>query len=340
MLASETASSRVVMVALAGNLAIALIKLAAFATTRSTAMLTEAIHSFVDTGDQILLMVGQARGRRAPDASHPFGYGMETYFWSFIVALMIFMVGGALSIWEGFEKLLHPAEVGSPWINLVVLAISAVFEGVSFRLAYRGYRRMVRGRNVRLWQFLVISKDPSLFSTLLEDGAALTGLSLAALGVIGEAWLGMPWADGAASIAIGLLLVAVAVFMANETRSLIAGESAAPFIVAEAREALEADPRVAKLVDLSSLQLGPQQILLAVTLRFRRGMTGEEMEQASDDLVARAQASDPRICSVFLRPCTAGFADEIARSGTASQPPAVSPPGKGGSEPGSGPHAT
>jgi cation diffusion facilitator family transporter len=299
---SEGVSSRVVLVALAGNLAIALIKLTAFFMTRSTAMLTEAIHSAVDTGDQLLLMVGQKRGRRPPDETHPFGYGMETYFWSFIVALMIFMVGGALSIWEGARKLLHPAGIDDPWINLVVLAVSAVFEALSFRLAYRGYRRMVRGRNIPLWQFLVLSKDPSLFATLLEDGAALTGLALAALGVIGEGWLGLEWADGTASIAIGLLLVAVAVFMANETRSLIAGEAAAPFIVEQARSALEADPRVATLVDVASLQLGPQQILLAVTLRFRPGLTGEQIEAAADDLAVRAQASDPRICSVFLRP--------------------------------------
>ncbi len=310
--ASESASSQVVLVALAGNLAIAVIKLIAFAMTRSTAMLTEAIHSFVDTGDQVLLMIGQKRGRKPPDETHPFGYGMETYFWSFIVALMIFMVGGALSIWEGVQRMLEPVDVGPPWINLAVLAISAVFEGVSFRLAYRGYKRMVRGRDVRLWQFLVISKDPSLFSTLLEDGAALIGLSLAALGVIGEAWLGLPWADGAASVAIGLLLVAVAVFMANETRSLIAGESAAPFVVEQARAALEADPRVASLDDVASLQLGPQQILLAVTLRFRPGLTGAEMEQVYDDLAARAQASDQRICSVFLRPGRPGPADVAA----------------------------
>jgi cation diffusion facilitator family transporter len=329
----------VVLVALAGNLAIAVIKLIAFAMTRSTAMLTEAIHSFVDTGDQLLLMVGQARGRRPPDETHPFGHGMETYFWLFIVALMIFMVGGALSIWQGVDKLLHPAEIGPPWINLTVLAFSAVFEGVSFRVAYRGYRRMVRGRNIPLWQFLVISKDPSLFSTLLEDGAALAGLFLAALGVIGEGWLGQEWADGAASIAIGLLLVAVAVFMANETRSLIAGESAAPFIVEQAREALQADPRVASLVDVASLQLGPQQILLAVTLRFRPGLTGEQIEAAADDLAARAQATDPRICGVFLRPGGPKPADAAPLSGTAS-PPAASRPLEGGSATGGGPHAT
>ena len=299
-------STRVVLVALGGNLAIALTKLAAFAMTRSTAMLTEAIHSAVDTGDQLLLLVGQRRGRRAADDSHPFGYGMEVYFWSFIVALMIFMVGGALSIWEGVQKVLQPAPLTRPWINLIVLALSAGFEGASFRVAFREYRRVVRGRRVGgrevpLWRFLVISKDPNVYTTLLEDGAALAGLALAALGVVGSGWLGIAWADGAASVAIGALLVAVALFMANETRSLIAGEAAAPPIVAEARAALEGDPRIIDIVAVASLQLGPQTILLAVTLSFREGLSGADIASAAGDLVARARASDPRICDVFLR---------------------------------------
>jgi divalent metal cation (Fe/Co/Zn/Cd) transporter len=173
-------------------------------------------------------------------------------------------------------------------------------------VAFREYRRMVRGRDVdgrpvRLWEFLIISKDPNLYTTLLEDGAALTGLALAALGVIGASWLGLAWADGAASTAIGLLLVAVALFMANETRSLIAGESAAVPIVEQARAAAEGDPRIARIVEFASLQLGPQTILLAVTLTFREGLTTAEVQAAADGLIARARASDTRICDVFLR---------------------------------------
>ncbi|MDB5424158.1 MAG: cation transporter [Phenylobacterium sp.] len=301
-------TTQVLLAALAGNLAIALTKLAAFAATGSTAMLTEAVHSFVDTSDQLLLLVGQKRADRPADETHPFGYGMEIYFWGFIVALMIFMVGGALSIWQGVEKIRHPAEIGRPWINLIVLALSAIFEGTSFRVAYRQYRQMVRGktvggREVKLWRFLSISKDPGLYTTLLEDGAALTGLALAAVGVIGAGWLGLYWMDGAASAAIGLLLVAVALFMANETRSLIAGEAAAPPIVEQARAAVEGDPRVAAIVEVASLQLGPRNILFAVTLTFRAGLSGADVQDAVDDLVARVRASDPRICDVFVRPC-------------------------------------
>lgn len=304
-----TATTRVVLTALAGNLGIAITKLLAFVATRSTAMLTEAIHSFVDTADQLLLLIGQKRAARPADDTHPFGYGMEIYFWGFIVALMIFLAGGAFSIWQGVEKILHPAELDRPWINLIVLAVSAVFEGTSFRVAYREYRqvargKLVRGREIKLWRFLAISKDPGLYTTLLEDGAALAGLALAALGTIGAGWLGLAWMDGAASVAIGLLLVAVALFMANETRSLIAGEAAAEPIVERARAAVEGDPRVLTTFDVASLHLGPRNILLAVTLTFRRGLTGEDVQQAVDDLVARVRASDPRICDVFIRPCS------------------------------------
>jgi cation diffusion facilitator family transporter len=299
----------VVLAALAGNLGIAVTKLLAFAATRSTAMLTEAVHSFVDTADQVLLLIGQKRAARPADETHPFGYGMEIYFWGFIVALMIFLAGGAFSIWQGVEKMLHPVELDRPWINLIVLAVSAVFEGTSFRVAYREYREVVRGkrlrgREIKFWRFLSISKDPGLYTTLLEDGAALAGLTLAAVGVVGAGWLGLPWMDGAASAAIGFLLVGVALFMANETRSLIAGEAAAEPIVEGARAAVEGDPRVAAIFDLASLQLGPRNILVAVTLTFRLGLTGEEVQQAVDDLVARARASDPRICGVFIRPCS------------------------------------
>src|SRR5262249_12961400 len=156
---------------------------------------------------------------------HPFGYGMEVYFWAFVVALMIFLVGGAVSIWQGWARLSHHEPIERPWISLAVLAVSALFEGSSFSVAYRAFRRTVHGRRVRLYRFLKASKDPSLFATLMEDGAAVTGLAVAALGVIAAAWLGLWWADGAASIVIGLLLTGIAIFLANETRSLIAGEA-------------------------------------------------------------------------------------------------------------------
>jgi len=295
-------SARVVLAALAGNLAIAVAKFVAFGFTRSTVMLTEAIHSLVDSGNQLLLLVGQKRAGRPANPSHPFGYGMEMYFWAFVVALMIFLVGGAVSIWEGVARLRNPSAIDRPWINLVVLAVAAVFEGSSFTVAYRAYRRVVRGRDVRLFRYLRLSKDPGVFATLLEDGAALTGLALAALGVIGAAWLHLAWADGVASILVGLLLAGIAMFLANETRSLIAGEAAAPDIVERARAAVVEDPRVEKVLELASLHLGPQTILVALTLDFRDGLSGDELHDAAESLTVRVQAADRRICQVFLRP--------------------------------------
>jgi cation diffusion facilitator family transporter len=301
-------STRVVLAALAGNLAIAAAKLTAFAFTRSSAMLTEAIHSLVDSGNQALLLVGQKRASRPADETHPFGYGMEIYFWAFVVALMIFLVGGAVSIWQGVERLRAPAPIERPWVSLGVIAVSAVFEGSSFAVAYRGYRNLVRGRDVTpgrkagLLQFLKLSKDPSLFATLLEDGAAVTGLAVAAVGTVAAAWLGLAWADGGASILIGLLLTAIALFLANETRSLIAGEAAAPDVVARARAAVAEDPRVEAVLNVASLHLGPQAILVALTLDFRDGLSGDELHDAAETLTARVQAIDPRIRPVFLRP--------------------------------------
>ncbi len=298
-------STRVVLVALAGNLGIALTKFAAAAFTGSSAMLTEAIHSLVDTGDQVLLLIGQRRAAKPADAAHPLGYGMETYFWSFIVALMVFLLGGAVSIWQGVHKLEHPAPVQHVWVSFAVLAASAVMEGASFMAAWREYRRMVRGRRLGgggVWRFLRLSKDPNVFAVLLEDGAALTGLAVAALGVGLTAFLGWEWADGTASILIGLLLMVVALFMANETRSLIAGEAAAPDIVAEVRRRVKAEDRVLRVTDLMSVHLGPETILFAITLEFEPAGTGADIQKAVRAMITRVKAVDPRISMVFVRP--------------------------------------
>jgi cation diffusion facilitator family transporter len=295
-------SKRVVHVALAGNLAIALIKLAAFLFTRSSAMLTEAVHSLVDILDQLFLLVGIARAERPADVNHPFGHGLEAYFWSFAVALLIFALGGAVSVYQGVHRMLAPEAILQPWINYLVLALSAGFEATSFAVSYREFRRTVHGRRIRLWQFLRVSKDPSLFATLLEDAAALIGLAIAALGVTGSAVFHVPWADGAASVAIGILLAAVALFLANEVRSLMAGEAAVPRVVAEVRRILEADPSVEVVEEVLTLHLGPESILVGVTLEFSDGLTGDEIQEAAQELSDSVQASDRRIGRIFLRP--------------------------------------
>ncbi|HEY2358857.1 MAG TPA: cation diffusion facilitator family transporter [Phenylobacterium sp.] len=295
-------STRVVLAALAGNGVIAVAKFVAAGLSGSTAMLTEAVHSLVDTGDQILLLVGQKRGSREADATHPLGYGMETYFWSFVVALMVFLLGGVLSIYEGVRHILHPEPVISPWISLGVLAIAAIFEGASFRIGYREYRRVVRGRPVRLWEFIRVSKDVSLVSVLLEDSAALIGIGLAAAGVIGATFLGLAWADGAASVAIGMLLACVAFVLANETRSLIAGESVAPIVMERLEETLGKINCITELKEIATLHLGPGAILVALTLAFRPKSTTEAVNTAIFEITRCLQATDGRIAYVYVRP--------------------------------------
>jgi len=296
---AKTSSQIVIYAALAGNLAIAATKFIAFFLTGSSAMLTEAIHSSVDTGNQGLLLLGLARARKAPSETHPFGYGMELYFWAFVVALLIFAMGGAFSIYEGVHKILEPEPMQRAWINFVVIGLAMVFEGGSFLVAWREFKVLRRG--APFFVSLLRSKDPSIFAVLLEDGAALAGLFIAGLGVAGAAIFGLPWADGAASIAIGVLLVLVAVFLANETRSLLTGESASPRIVAEVKAALEADARVESVAEVLSMHLGPQEILLGVTLDFRDDLTAVDIEAAGDDFAGVIRGVDARITRVFVR---------------------------------------
>ncbi len=293
-------SKAAVYAAGAGNLAIAASKYIAFAFTGSSAMLTEAIHSTVDTGNQVLLLLGMGRAARPPDANHPFGHGMELYFWSFVVALMIFTLGGAFSIYEGVLKVMNPEPIDRPWINFLVLGLAILFEAASFTVAWREHRR--RSAGTRFVASLRSSKDPSLFAVLLEDSAALIGLLLALAGV--SAALVFDWheADGVASIAIGLLLMSIAAFMANETRSLLTGEAASPKIVADVRRLLEADPRVVSVVEVLSFHLGPQEILLGVTIDFRDDLPGGDVETAAHALSRRVQEAHPSITRIFLRP--------------------------------------
>jgi len=309
-------STRVVLAALAGNGAIAAAKFTAAALSGSTAMLTEAIHSLVDTGDQLLLLIGQARGRRRPDASHPLGYGMETYFWSFIVALMVFVLGGLLSVYEGVRHILSPAPLASPWISLGVLAISAAFEGMSFRVGYREYRKVVRGQPVRLWAFIKGSKDPGLVSVLLEDSAALIGIALAAAGVIAAAFLHLAWADGAASVAIGLLLTCVAFVLANETRSLIAGEAVAPNVMRRLKETLGGISCITEVEEIATLHLGPGAILVALTLAFRPRSTNASLDAAIAEITQCLRAADGRVAYVYVRPSHKGKAQTVKRRGS------------------------
>jgi cation diffusion facilitator family transporter len=298
--------------AAAGNLAIAASKFVAFGFTGSSAMLTEGVHSLVDTGNQGLLLIGLRRAARPPDAGHPFGHGMELYFWSFVVALMIFTLGGAFSLYEGVLKIARPEPMDRPWINFLVLGAAIVFEGLSFTVAFREQRR--RSGKTRFLTSVRRSKDPSLFAVLLEDAAAITGLLIALAGVTAAVVFDWPQADGVASVGIGLLLMAVAGFMANETRSLLIGEAASPAVIADVRRILEADPRVESVVEILSFHLGPQEVLVGVTLDFRDDLPGGEVERAAEALSRQVREARPVITRLFLRPGETVTADALLQA--------------------------
>jgi cation diffusion facilitator family transporter len=293
-------SSKVVYAALAGNLAIALTKFVASFWTGSSAMLSEAIHSTVDTGNQGLLLLGMKRAAKPPSQQHPFGHGMELYFWAFVVALLIFALGGAVSIYEGVSKIREPELIEDAWINFLVIGASLLFEGYSFRVALHEIRRQYPDEG--LWEAVQRSKDPTVFAVILEDAAALTGLAIAGIGLGLADWLDMPILDGVSSIAIGCVLVLAAIALSHETRSLLTGESASKQVLGKVRSILDADPRVKSADEILSLHLGPNEVLLAVTIDFREDLSGEEVEAASRDLIQKIQKARPEITRAFLRP--------------------------------------
>ena len=308
--------------ALAGNLAVAAVKFVAYVMSGSSAMLTEAIHSLVDTLNQVLLLFGLHESRRPADPNHPFGHGLELYFWTFVVSLMIFAIGGALGVYEGLHKLAHPTRMTHAWLNLAVIAVSAVIETASLILSLKAARQSASPLLRRIvptlsfMQLMHESKDPSIYEVLAENAAAVLGLTFATLGVIGSAWLGWRHADAAASIAIGVLLVAVAVYLAMETRSLMTGETASEPVLAEIRRIFGDDHRVSEVCEIQSMHLGPQDILVAATLDFRDDLSAPELERAADELTGRLRAAEPRITRVFIRPGQAVWStDDGSRKG-------------------------
>jgi cation diffusion facilitator family transporter len=303
-MASHTGSKRVIYAALAGNLAIAITKFAAAWWTGSSAMLSEAVHSTVDTANQGLLLLGLTRAARDPDRTHAFGYGMELYFWAFVVAFLIFALGGAVLIYEGFHKLSNHGQIEDPWVALSVLGACMVFEGLSFRVGWRELKKRYPG--VSPLAAIKASKDPSVFAVLLEDSAALIGLGLALLGLLLVYVLDAPLFDGLASITIGGVLVITAVFLSRETLSLMTGESASREVLDEAITVLRADPRVEEVQELLSLHLGPQDILLAIAIDFADDLTSPDIEKAATDLTQALTRAHPSIKRVFLRPVQRG----------------------------------
>jgi len=284
--------------AIGANLAIAATKFAVAGVTGSSAMLSEGIHSAVDTCNGVLLLVGTWRSELPASDEHPFGHGKELYFWSLIVAVLIFGVGGGVSFYEGVLHVREPTPLSDPFWNYVVLGAAALFEGISFAIALRQFRREARGRP--LWQALRGSKDPTTVTVLAEDSAALAGLAIAAVGVYASHVLDRPEVDGMASIAIGLLLAGVAVLLVRESRSLLVGEGIRPETARRVRELALAHPEIERAGRPLSMYIGRDAALLALDVHFRDGTPAEAVAAATAALEAEVRAEFPTIRHIYV----------------------------------------
>ena len=294
------AAKRVLYVALAGNLLVAVTKGVAAAITGSSAMLSEAIHSVVDTGDQVLLLYGLYRSRRPADAKHPLGHGRELYFWSFIVALMIFAVGSGVSIYEGILHIRHPEPITNPLLNYIVLGLTFVFQGWSWLVAVKEVRA-AKG-SLGYIEAFKRSKDPPAFMVLFEDTADLLGILIAAAAVFGVTHLHLAVLDGVGSVLIGLILGTMAVGLARESKSLLIGEQADP----ELRESilsLSRDVSGAEEIDLVfAIQLSPDQVIVALAVRFPDDMRAPEIGAEILNIERRLRAKHHEVVAVYVRP--------------------------------------
>nr|WP_047577860.1 cation diffusion facilitator family transporter [Methylobacterium sp. ZNC0032] len=299
---AHSGSRKVIYAALAGNLLIAVTKFIAAAWTGSSAMLSEGVHSLVDTGNSALLLYGLNRAARPPDLSHPFGHGRELYFWSFIVALLVFAVGAGVSLYEGVSHVITPHPATNLTANYVVLGLSAMFEGYSWRIALKEFR-VAKGS---LGYFAAVrqSKDPSVFTVLFEDTAALLGLIVAFAGITAAAYFERPELDGVASILIGVILAATAVLLARESKALLIGEAALPHVQVEIRTAVEGDPDVERVNGLTTVHLGPDQIVVALSLEFKDDRSTGDIEDCVERIEARLRKRRSDIVSVFVKPQT------------------------------------
>ena len=299
---SAGGSTGVVVVALGCNLAIAASKFVAYTWTGSSAILSEAIHSFVDTSNQVLLLFGLKRSKRPADALHPFGYSKEIYFWSFIVAMVLFSLGAGVAIYEGVEKILRPHPIENAYVNYIVLAVAIVLEGVSTWKAVGEFNKQ-RGRQGMI-SALHASKDPALFAIVLEDLAALAGLLVALIGILAADKLGFAEADGIASVVIGFILGMVAIFMSTEIRSLIVGEAATPAMRTGIRRLIRdetgEDKPIRAINEIRTMHLGPEDILVAVSADFQDRGTVADVEATTARLEAAIRTKYPYVRNLFL----------------------------------------
>lgn len=295
-----SSSRTAIIAALIGNLLIAVTKGIAAALSGSSAMLSEAVHSVVDSGNEVLLLYGQRRAAKPPDELHPFGYGRELYFWCFVVALLIFAVGAGVSIYEGIIHIRAPEPITRPGLNFIVLGLSFIFEGGSWWFGWRSFRE-AKGP-LGWWKAVRVSKDPTSFMVFFEDSAALIGIMIAAAATAVSVQLRAPWIDGLGSILIGAVLAGVAVVLARESKALLIGERASPILTASIRQIVSADPCVKEVVSITTSQLAPDKVFAALGLQFDENLRVRDVQQLIARLEERIRGEHSELFRVFVRP--------------------------------------
>ncbi len=291
-------SKKVIYAALAGNSLIAITKFSAAMWTGSSAMLSESVHSLVDTGNQGLLLHGMKRADRPADNTHPFGYGMELYFWAFVVAILIFVGGAAISIYEGIHKIQYPEVLKDAYINYIVLGVAMVFEAGAWWVAYREFDRQ-RGK-MSLWRAVRRSKDPTVFTVLFEDTAAMLGLIVAMIGIALADILGMPVLDGVASIGIGIILAATAVLLAYECKGLLVGEAASPETQENIRRLIARQRGIYRVNEVLTMHMGPGDILVNISVDFDDSLDSADVEEVITNMETSLMQHNPEITRVFI----------------------------------------
>lgn len=295
---AETSSKIVIYAALGGNVLVTVTKFAAAVFTGSSAMLSEAVHSTVDCGNQLLMLFGMHRAARPASVTHPFGHGLQLYFWTFVVAVLVFGVGAGVSVLEGIGKIRSPQPVEHPWANYLVIAFSILFEGATWWIAVREFRKVKGDRG---WMEAVrFSKDPTVFTVLFEDSAALLGLVTALLGILLSRALDMPVLDGVASVVIGLILAGTATFLAWECQSLLTGEAAAPDVRRGIRRIVDEEPAVFRPNDILTMHFGPRDVLAALSLEFEHDRPAAEVEAAVSRIERQIKSHHPEVTRVFI----------------------------------------
>jgi cation diffusion facilitator family transporter len=299
-LAEAPTSKLTVAAALAGNVLVAVTKFIAAAVSGSASMLSEAVHSVVDTLNELLLLYGLRRSAQPPDADHPLGHGREIYFWSFVVAVLLFALGAGVSVYQGVARILHPAPIENVAVNYVVLALSALFEGISWHISLRAFRA-AKGE-AGYWEGFRSSKDPPTFIVLFEDTAALVGIAAVAIATFASHTLGLLIADGIASLVIGGVLGVTAALLARESKELLIGERADARFTRPIERLVADEPGIAAASQILAIQLGPAQVVVALSVEFDAVLRTRDIEAAVARLEERVRSRVPEVVALFVKP--------------------------------------